>query len=259
MVDVLIFSKDRAAQLDALLQSMERYFPYASSIVALVAWSDVQHNYAYQECGRRFSGRTPAITLIPQAGFERNLWWWLNRCERPIMFLVDDDLFYRPAPPRTGLPFSYALGNNLTYSETQGVEQIPPGELAFDWAPGGDPRAGDFGYPLTVDATVYDKSTILPLLGFHFDNPTQLEAGLANQWRTFHETTPIMHMAEESSVVSIPHNRVTTGSMNPISGLACFSVERLRDDYLAGKRIRLEEMDFSNIHDRHTAVPYVIR
>jgi hypothetical protein len=245
VIDVLIFSKDRPMQLDALLRSMVAHlggtFP---SVSVLTPDADPPRGW---------------WATLPEDpfGFESRTRQWIEYADRYIMFLTDDCLFYRSAlhPVYAHIPYSYRLGGNTCICQVSGRKQAVPATFGYEWS-----RAeGDFGYPLSLDATVYDKRTLLPLLDFSFANPTELEAGLASRAGRFHETSPLMHMGAHSSVVSIPHNRVTTSSSNPISGDPRYSVEQLRADFAAGKRIRLAEMDFSDVRGAHQVIDYVVR
>ena len=72
---------------------------------------------------------------------------------------------------------------------------------------------GDFGYPLSLNGTIYRSADLLPLLDFPFANPTQLEAGLAARADRFAPewmTAPL-----HSCCVSLPHNVVSDSSGCP--------------------------------------------
>ncbi len=145
-IDVLIFSKDRPAQLALLLESMERF---ASFLVPSVIWkaSNTDQHEAYN---RLLNNPRLGITW-PEGDFERDVREWIDMGEDTFGFLVDDDVFWRQALVPLALPSTY--------------------------------RLGDYDYPWALDGCIYRKDQILPRLAHHFKNPTQLEAGMA-EWTT---------------------------------------------------------------------------
>ena len=228
----MVFTKDRPLQLDAFLRSAEKYAPYASMEV--------------NRC------TTPAL-------FEEQTRTFLAKHER-VVFHTDDDVFFREAPtyePVNGfgqrVPLSFRLGLNTTFQHPTQREQALPewsdyGWMAWKWRE----ADGDFGYPLTLNATVYESRHLLPLMQFHFDNPTSLEAQLAAkaEWFECEWMTAPLH----SCCVSIPYNRVTTGSQNPISDDPRWTAPALKELWDAGYRLDIDKLDFSNVIGAHQVI-----
>ena len=228
----MVFTKERPLQLHAFLRSAERYAPYES-----------------MEVNRH---------LAPQL-FEEQTRTFLAKHER-VVFHTDDDVFFREAkmPPRwtfDGPPHSYRLGRNTRFQHpTQSQQDVPP--LLHDyqriWHWRWREADGDFGYPLCLNATVYRSADLLPLLDFHFDNPTSLEAQLAAKADEFAPewmTAPL-----HSCCVSIPYNRVTIGSQNPISDDPRWTASALKELWDAGYRLDIDKMDFSNVIGAHQVI-----
>jgi len=222
----MVFTKDRPLQLDAFLRSAERYAPYES-----------------MEVNRHM---TPAL-------FEEQTRTFLAKHER-VVFHTDDDVFFQLAvlPPveveNEGAVWSLRLGFNTRFQHTtQRAQELPPGNV-WRWRE----ADGDFGYPLTLNATVYRSADLLPLLDFHFDNPTSLESQLAAK---AHEFAPEWMTAPiHSCCVSIPYNRVTTGSQNPISDDPRWTAPALKELWDAGYRLDIDKMDFSNVIGAHQVI-----
>lgn len=243
MIRWLVFSKDRPLQLDALLSSIERYIWWPCQVTVIARGGIPLYD--------RVARDHPWAQIEHEQSFEEDVRNWLSWCEGPVGFLTDDSLFYQPVPHPFVLPFAYRVGRNTVRCETLGIDQEPPESLSYDWAG----RHGDFGYPLSVDGTVYEKSTILPLLDFAFRNPTELEAGIAARADRFER--PVMHMADHSSLVVFAHTRVSDSSGCPYSGL--YSTDELIGRYLAGQRIRPDEMGLDRVDSASTMqIPYVI-
>lgn len=206
MVDALIFSKDRPAQLDLLLRSIEWFAPNLySSLTVQYTYSGSRFAQGYDLCRDRHTD----VRWRPEAAgsFERELRGWLHGVGWLISFLVDDDVLYqRPTYPQfLGVPYSL--------------------------------RSGDYNYPFSLDGNVYDKSTILPLIESvrGWRNPTVLEAGM----HELRERLPfrVVSAMLPPCLVGVPANRVSEHSGMPHMNV---SPVWLNERFLAGDRIDLE-------------------
>lgn len=240
-MNVVIFSKDRAAQLDLLYQSLRKNAPWIESPRTIVAHSSVEFlcGYspmleplglvAYESSFDNFKGAT--LTMIdPNDDF--------------LMFLTDDQVIYAPmAKPRVarGESFSMRLGKNCTWCYPPDCAQ-EEGTLDFD-------------YP-SVDARVVRTREFLNVvLPFGWSTPNELENVLLQAWHA-HMWRPKILWADRSCVVSIPHNTVTR---NPGVRNSGGTAEELNERFLAGERLDLEGMDFSNVRACHQEIPLVWR
>ena len=93
-LNVIIFSKDRAAQLDLLLRSMRRFFSFGPHVDCRVLYraSDPAFATGYDMVRRKhgsFAG------FVRQRDFREDVLSLLND-RRFTMFLVDDDVFIAP-------------------------------------------------------------------------------------------------------------------------------------------------------------------
>lgn len=201
-IDCLIFSKDRPAQLDLLLRSIDRHALHLYSgmtMTILVRSTDPIYSAGYDLCQEK-----QAQFFQEETDFEADVRDWLDRAGEIISFLVDDDVFYRDASEPLELPWSY--------------------------------RGGDYDYPFSLDGNVYAKADIVKLLdGLHFRNPTELEAF----GHTHRKRLPFTEVAHgEPCLVGIPANRVSVSSGMPHMGV---DLEMLNSRYLAGERLALPE------------------
>lgn len=203
MNDVLIFSKDRAAQLDLLLRSIQRHAPCIySTVTVLYRGTNQAFSQGYTRC---FSEHAPTKFVL-ETDFEADTRRWLSFAGEHVSFLVDDDVFYRDAlAPRT-LPWSF--------------------------------RGGDYDYPLSVDGNVYEHHTIqavLAVIGKGWHNPTQLEARMhgAREAAPFTSVIP----CEPPCLAGLPWNRVSQSSGMAYLGPNPDSLNRA---YLNGHRLDLD-------------------
>ena len=254
MADVLIFSRDRACQLDALLRSIEENGPKYKSVTVLLKATEPKHLRAYQQVVLASKGVKP---FHVETDFHKQVKEWLHGTDRPS-FLVDDQIFYRKADldPVPGVVYQYGL--NCVRSHPMGCEQRAhvlnqeDGWFGWSWKD----STGDFAYPLSIGGNVYDKQELLEALPDSFDSPTSLEAGMAcyAAWWSRETLTAPLH----SCLVSLPHNRVTVQATNPISGVPEWSADALCDAYLDGLRIDYADMDFSGVDAAHAEIPLVL-
>jgi hypothetical protein len=200
VIDVLVFSRDRAAQLDLLLRSIEKHGPWLYKTVTVL------HTFSSPEFGlgyRDVIAEHPWVRFVPEVNFESDVRNWLERhTGETVSFLVDDCVFYRDAYQPEMLPWSF--------------------------------RGGDYDYPFSLDGNVYAKSDVIALLeGVPFTGPTELES----QGHLHRGRLPFTHMNHDvPCLVGVPANKVSTASQMPDMGL---DPRWLNERYLAGDRLQL--------------------
>ncbi len=258
-VHALVFSKDRAMQLDGFLRSAERYAPYASVTVLI---GNIGSNFSrHQRSYELLETKHESVEFWGDAsslGFEGVVRHWLKRHER-VVFHTDDELFYA-APPAELLGQAddvipvFRQGRNTTWCQVLDEPQAVPDTFpVWRWAE----AEHDFGYPLSLNGCVYWSRDILPLLDFSFANPTQLEAGLAT--RADRLRPQWMAAGTHSCTVALPHNVVSVDSGCPRGSNPNYQPDALCELFLDGWRIDLDAMDFLNIVAAHQEVPLVFR
>ena len=201
MVDVLVFSKDRPAQLDLLLRSIDTHAPSLYSSVTILYTATYGRDYRGYEM---IQDERPGVRWHwdPAQGFENTVRNWLSTAGPVVSFLVDDDVFYRDAPAGIGI-----------------------GAVSL--------RGGDYDYPFSVDGNIYRLADVLALLdGLTFANPTELEARAHEQRERlpFREVAPV----EPPCLVGVPANRVSVSSGMPHMGVDPFL---LNERFLNGERL----------------------
>ena len=222
VINCLIFSKDRAMQLDALLNSIQKNLTQDSDIF----WFDILYQAtspAFLEAYTILRKQYPEFVFLRERNFEDDFRLWLRDLisDDYVMFLVDDDIFYDSIPKVEKIPWSF--------------------------------RPGDFDYLFALDGCVYKARVIIRLLDFRFKNPSDLEAGFFKKSGKFsfklNRSTPC--------VVGVHANRVSDSPGAPFFGGADWSALRLNQMYLSGKRIDLEAtLKSVEITDTHQEIRY---
>ncbi len=248
MIDCLVFSKDRAMQLHAFLQTVH-LAPYDE---VGVLWT------ASTETFRKGYERVRWPLMGEQDDFETQVRRFVRAgSSEHVVFHTDDDLFFRrPPTPMPLIPgvVSLRLGSNTVQcfmnGETNGIHGGPliSGDWRYwDWTLG----ANDDGYPLSLNGHIIRRADLARLLDtdVRFDNPTRLELALAQRADRLGHT--LIAAPRESCVVSVPWNRVTTGTNNPTSDDPELSADALNERWLDGEILDPFRMDYNQVRSPH--------
>lgn len=254
MCDVLVFSRDRACQLDALLRSLETNGPAYRSVRVLYRTTSDLHQQAYRQLMRAHP-----YVFDYESGFQWQVEQWLASAGPVVSFLVDDDVFYRRAElaPEPGV--CYRLGSNVASCYPSGEltpMPVPAETKARPWRIRWQDGRGDWGYPFALDGNVFAKDELAKVWPDRLDNPTGLEASLHLARGGY--PRPWMTVDWFSSLVGIPHNRVTVASRNRISDRPEWSADRLCEAFLDGYRIDIERMDWTGVDAGHAEIPLIL-
>lgn len=250
MISAIIFSKDRALQLDGCLRSLHRCGDGDLAMHVLFRSTSMRGLEAYAELGRGDA------TFWVETDFEKNFRDLLDVCGATVLLVTDDTLFVRRfsldgierqlrRPSVIG--FSLRLGMNTKHCYPTDKPQAPPNHwvfggpsMCFEWAK----AEGDFGYPLEVSSSVYRTHDIVSMLeGERFRNPNELEAVLARRARGLSVLLPELMCFEQSVAFSNPINMVQTAWKNRCGARAEYSPEALLDLWWQGKRIDVGAYD----------------
>ncbi len=246
----LIFSKDRAMQLQATIESFLLHCQDVGTIdlVVLYKTSNGLHTQQYEELKRRFS----IINFVEESNFREQVLSAIEKCDY-ILFLVDDNIFVKPFSmkdmtsalqrEKEALGFSLRLGRNTNYCYPTSSQQALPqfmkfskGILKYYW-----PDAEcDFGYPLEVSSSVYRCRDMRQLLNRgEFVNPNTLES-LMSQNRNLYHSLPYLLTYEESVTFSNPVNVVQNVYDNKHGTNNNYTSEELADLFSQGMEVDVE-------------------
>lgn len=242
--DFLIFSKDRACQLDLLLTSLEEKGSNAGKISIIYKSSNQKFSDAYAIC----KSSHKFVNFIEEIDFQSQVKGWLNDIDRSstIILAVDDDVlrdelnFEEISQILTNNPhlvcYSPKLGLQLThcYSLNQ-LQPVPNGSVVngyfvWDWKN----AIHDWQYVFSVGGHAFRTSEIAAWVSsFSFSNPNNLEDAI--QRINNHFVTPstaVSHVV--SKMVNIPMNRVQNTHNNRCGNI---SHVELNERYLEGSRL----------------------
>lgn len=217
---VVVFSKDRPAQLEALLRSADEFL--RGGVRRVVLWradlAGAEEAYREALAPRERGG----LVHVRESAFRTDLiaaLHWLRGC-RAVMFLVDDLLFVRPFDTRTlaGADLrrcvpSLRLGPQIRFCQPKGMVTPPPalspsefqGWLGFSWTE----AEGDWAMPLSVDGHVFplDEIRLLARLA-DYRAPNSFEEALGD-FRFLYKHRRGLCL-EHPALVNFAFNRVQT-------------------------------------------------
>lgn len=193
----VIFSKDRALQMHALVRSYCRHVAAPRPpLTLLYRASTTEHAQAYAEAVRDLQASGDGLTLHavaePPGEFRAAFLHILEGLKSTRVFcLVDDIVFIRPFAFQNFdacnlhqcVP-SLRLGRGITHSYTSNQDHAVPalapagvnGLLKWRWAAG----ERTWNYPMSVDGNIFDHSEFLAMARLlRYRGPNSLESGLA--------------------------------------------------------------------------------
>jgi hypothetical protein len=268
-INTIIFSKDRACQLNLLLESMKKNIIQYNDLDVSVIWKSSTDNYkkGYDILMKKF----PEINFISQSeDFKNDVLVLLNKDGyRYVQFGVDDDVVYGKYDMEMGLKcmenedvFTYSprLGkntiwcHNLDYEHKFVLEEETTETIRWNWTK----SYGDIGYPLTLDFGLFRISEIKKMIKtIGFTNPNYLEGNLASTYQYYFREQ--MAAPISSCVIGIPNNIVNSSHPNKHAEKFGITAAALNIKYLTGEIIDLNAMDFSTIKGCHQEIEYIFK
>lgn len=261
MINAIVFSFDRAAQLHLLLESIEKNTKNMFNINVLYKTSNEDFKKAYELLKTKFSD----INWVEEINFKEQTINLLNSNFEHTCFFTDDDIIYNSACENDIIQalknedifcFSLRLGKNVNFCYTMNCDDIliPKGEderfVWWDWTK----HYADFGYPLSVDGHIFRTKEIKKLVkAVSFSNPNTLEANL-QVFDNFPKELMVSYL--QNSLVNSPNNIVQTTYPNKKGERFALSTKELNDIYLDNKIIDYEIIDFSNIKGCHQELEF---
>jgi hypothetical protein len=274
LLNVIIFSKDRAMQLDLLLQSILLNFNVEDyKLNILYKASNDEYNRGYN----MISDLYPQFTYKREENFKSDLMSLFNDSEYTV-FLTDDDIIYKSFKLNNdelhnifmlteANCFSLRLGLNTvncytmqrlnklnnynTHSFYFDIDLIEP-VISWKVLDG----TNDYAYPMSLDGHIFKTEYIKNLCEIlEYTNPNLFEAFLSN----FTKPEMIISSYKHSKLVNSPINRVQETFQN-LSGMKySYSSEDLNEMYLDGLILNLEKMNFNEITGCHQEIQPIFK
>ena len=223
----VVFSKDRALQLHALISSYSALVANAAPLHVLYASSSAAHAAAYRElCSTSPAGGT-IRSFTEETAFRAQLLDLLGTIRADaVFFLTDDDVFIEQVDLQTFLAFdlrkfvpTLRLGLNLQWCYPQNCAQpLPPFRpaktqhvelLYWRWKNG----EVDWRYPLSVNGHLFGREELLRLARqLEFRAPNSFEEALQKFLPRFLRRHGVCF--RKAPLLNIPCNKVQVENTN---------------------------------------------
>lgn len=213
MLKAVIFSKNRAMQLDALLSSLNQYCDIFDEVCVIYK---TDHQRSYDVLIREY----PDVRWVRELVFFGDL---MQQIEDYTCLLVDDDIFFRHV-------YAEDVRELMATSDIVSLRLGPNVRKDIH-----------FEVLSSVDGNIFPRKVLERIKGETIKNPNDLERKLAK-----HCTSLSMGWYRQS-LVGIPNNRVSEGSgCDHMDG----DVDILTDMFMDGWRIDRDAIDFEcdNVH-----------
>lgn len=268
MIQIIVFSFNRALQLDALLASVQQHWSKTEhQLAVLYNTSNNEYQAGYEILEKRYpqyqfiketngKHRYPCkdylsfFNLKKLIRYKHCRWQKSNfrqlltnivdktTCEQ-IMFLTDDSLFIRNVEIGKGTkdwieqkPEQNSLSLRLGLGVNKAQKTLPqPIDGIIEWKYSDYTEYKNWGYPFSVDGHIYSRKLIKSLLEkIIFNNPSTLEAHLYD-YSVKHHLLDHGKAYTNTCLLSYPLNMVQTVADNESLGI---STEDLNNYFLQG-------------------------
>ena len=252
--ECILFSKDRAMQLHASLNSYYDNVINPVPIHLIYTCSSVSHFKSYQEIKNLFSGKE--INFIKENNFREDVLNIIrNMISSKLFFLCDDGLFKEKFDMKDFTKFNpliavFSLWKGLDTTQRgtfqfqelpQFIEDIIVDENKKCWIWGNCINSPDWSYPLSVGGSLFSTKEMELLLNMiDFKAPNSLEGNLHKEYfDLFKKRYGICY--NKSVLGHNPCNEVNSETINTINDSG-YTAEFLLKKWEAGFRIKYEDL-----------------
>jgi hypothetical protein len=221
MLNIIVFSKDRACQLELFIRSMKFYFKefYEHKINILYTYSNDKYKEGYEKLFTIHNDKN--INYIKEINFKEQVLTLIDINNPYTIFFVDDIVFKNHFSIESEkfkifsksddiLTLSLRLHPYLTYCYPAKINMRSPrldSNSTFKW----EEETGDYSYPMSLDGHFFRTNEIYSLSKIlNYSNPNSYEGILAS----YPLNRPKMICFEESIIVNNPINKVQNYNNN---------------------------------------------
>ncbi len=217
-ISAIVFSKDRAMQLHALLNSFFDTKIGECNINVIYYYSNELHKKSYNQLRLFFRNKVNFIAENNCESFQLCLKKVIDKIPNgKIFFLVDDIIFtetvdygFLSSLDLSKIIFSLRMGLHLRYSYVVDSPQPLPENfiqdnflLRWKWSNG----KLDWGYPLSVDGHIFMIDDVSVWVNYlHFNSPSSFESALQKLKHVYHFKDGMSFT--KARIVNIPANKV---------------------------------------------------
>lgn len=272
-MNYIIFSKDRACQLDLLLRSMYKYVPTSINIVYI--YSSIDFENGYIKLINKYD-HNYHLNWIKQTNFRENV---LNIARTSVShclgFLTDDSIFidkfdlsdkelYDILISEGCNAFSTRCGLNTIkqchyadiYQKNINPQSLNPKTPSnmIKWIYKEHPWEYNYGRPISLDGNIHPREILLKMLETQtfWSNPRQLDD------LSFADLDPYMMSYKHNILINVPVNLAFGGCADNYSHFYSYPLEELNQRFLDGEQIKSLPDNFKDqdLNMAHMEIPY---
>jgi hypothetical protein len=258
-INIVVFSKDRAMQLELFIRSFNVFVKNADQYVIniLYAYSLDEFMQGYVKLCETIP---PNVIFHKETDFRSDLICLIGENYPHTVFFTDDDVFINNFDfydkqmdafewDDSIICRSLRLNKSLTYCYSKQTPMKQPpffGDNTFNWK-GQD---GDYGYPMSLDGHIFRTKEILSfLIKLDYTSPNTLESSMAKNTKGF---PPKMICYDKSMIINNPIN-IVQNDWNNVHGK--IDAEFLNERFLNGQVIELSNFIGINNTSCHQEIP----
>jgi len=257
-INIIVFSKDRALQLELFLRSFNRFVKDANKcdVKVLYTYSTDKFKEGYDIV---IANKTDNVTFLKETNFKPDTIYLIDRHNPYTVFFVDDIIFKEPFeffdekmnlfisnPSIACLSLRLNKQLNYCYAESRNMNKPIFGkDNIYNWTK----ETGDYGYPMSQDGHIFRTNQIYQLhVDLEYHAPNTLEGRLHTHRK---KLPPLIICYDKSKIINNPINRVQFASINRCGNI---SADYLNDKFLEGYRIDIEPFEGLDNTAVHTEI-----
>jgi len=265
MLEIIVFSKDRACQLELFLRSMKEFFKEFDkcSINILYKASNSLFEEGYEKLKKEYS----KIEFVNETDFKSNIIDIIQKSNNDyVCFFVDDIVWKEPFSldcvefnhfklDESLLCFSLRLHKELTYCYANNESMSLPffiseNPLVWNWKV----STHDWNYPFSVDGHIFRKKLMLSLVKeLNYHSPNSFEVSFYPLTSRF--DLDKMMCLEKAPIFNIPFNKVQNEFNNKCSNK--ISIDEMNNRFLNGNIISMKNLRHFKNNSVHQEVDLV--
>jgi hypothetical protein len=270
MITAVIFSKNRACQLDLCLSSIIKNCNIFE-VIRIVYTYDEEYKKGYEIVFKKYANNKNVSFVKEDSSLVHSFLVSLDECKTNyISFITDDTVFYEETNPKDSIVsamdgdtfcFSLRLGLNTKLqdyktgryqSDLIGYEKLENDVIRWDY---NDYNPFDnYGYPISLDGHIYRKDDVVFITStIDISKLRDWEGKLCYEKRYLYSNYTKMASFKHSKCVNIPSNAVLGDLYCSDKGL---SVAQLEEKFISGNDIDIEKMDFTKVIGCHQEIDY---
>lgn len=252
MIDLIIFSKNRAVQLELLLRSIKKHAPNLFKTNIIYTYSSKEFELGYRSV-QRLHGFD--FNFVQE---KKHLWDHvedvLSNSSAFVAFSTDDTVLYRNVPvinmADDAATFSLRYGLNTILQDCfhnryqYSLRNYEENDLYLKWKFADYPANFNYGYPFGLDMHIYRTDLIQRLIqGQRFNSTNELESFL---FFKKDQAPPFIQSFKHSVAVNIPAN-----NLSGVTEHFGISEKEMNDRFLDGWTFDLNPIENADIIGSH--------